>query len=135
MSLLETLLADGEHLVEAILPSDAQLRRVVAALVARLEQTNVLEATKAPAPQTAASEAAANAVQPEPVTAPPPLAVAVAPDVPPPADPAPLTVDELDAQIAKLTAERDALEAAPDAPPAPEPTDTTHVEQPEESQP
>lgn len=50
MSLIETLLADAEHLVESDFPSTGDLRKVVGALLKRFEQTAVIEHTESPAP-------------------------------------------------------------------------------------
>src|SRR5579864_9101754 len=70
VSFLQTLLADAEHIVEADLPSASDVRKVVAALVKRVEQLAGIEATQAPEPPPEPEP------QPQPET-PPPTAPAV----------------------------------------------------------
>jgi len=50
VSFLETLLADGEHIVESDLPSVSDVRTVLGALVKRVEQLVGIDTTTAPPP-------------------------------------------------------------------------------------
>lgn len=123
MSLLETLLDDAEKLPDALLPSIADVRKVLGALLLRLDQ-GLLNDTTPPADPAPAPAPAPAYVPPVSGTSGnvtltsvtvPNTSTLDAPDAPPtePAAPSPQTLDALVAQIKSLPAE--ALQALKDA--------------------
>lgn len=110
---LETLIADAENIVEADMPSPEGVRKVLGALLLRVEQLTGIADTKPPMPAAPAEPVTVAPDTPAPAPdAPAPAADTSAPDAPAPPE---ATVDDTakQAQVDALKAQLADLEASP----------------------